>query len=119
MSDLEALARDTHKFESRYLESLVAPYPKAAEIYKRRSPVHFARQITVPVIFFQGEDDKVVPPNQTEMMVDAVRAQGLPVSYVLFKGEGHGFRKGDNIKRALDGELSFYDAAVVKSGLRF
>jgi len=119
VSDLEALARDTHKFESRYLESLVAPYPKAAEIYKRRSPVHFARQITAPVIFFQGEDDKVVPPNQTEMMVDAVRAQGLPVSYVLFKGEGHGFRKGDNIKRALDGELSFYDAAVVKAGLRF
>jgi dipeptidyl aminopeptidase/acylaminoacyl peptidase len=119
VSDLEALARDTHKFESRYLESLVAPYPKDAEIYKRRSPVHFARQITAPVIFFQGEDDKVVPPNQTEMMVDAVRAQGLPVSYMLFKGEGHGFRKGDNIKRALDGELSFYDATVVKAGLRF
>jgi dipeptidyl aminopeptidase/acylaminoacyl peptidase len=119
VSDLEALARDTHKFESRYLESLVAPYPEDAQIYRQRSPAHFARQITAPVIFFQGEDDKVVPPNQTEMMVDALRAQGLPVGYVLFQGEGHGFRRGDNIKRALDGELSFYDAAIVKSGLRF
>jgi len=119
VSDLEALTRDTHKFESRYLESLVAPYPAEAGLYQRRSPVHFARQMTAPVIFFQGEDDKVVPPNQTEMMVDALRAQGLPVGYVLFAGEGHGFRRGDNIKRAIDGEFAFYDAAVVKAGLRF
>jgi dipeptidyl aminopeptidase/acylaminoacyl peptidase len=119
VSDLEALTRDTHKFESRYLESLVAPYPAETGLYQRRSPVHFARQMTAPVIFFQGEDDKVVPPNQTEMMVEALRAQGLPVGYVLFAGEGHGFRRGDNIKRALDGEFAFYDAAVVKAGLRF
>jgi dienelactone hydrolase len=119
VSDLEALARDTHKFESRYLESLVAPYPQEAGVYQRRSPVHAAKQITVPVIFFQGEDDKIVPPNQTEMMVDALRARGLPVGYILFAGEGHGFRRGDSIKRALDGEFSFYDAVVVKSGLRF
>ncbi|MBZ5523612.1 MAG: prolyl oligopeptidase family serine peptidase [Acidobacteriia bacterium] len=119
VSDLEAMTRDTHKFESRYLESLVAPYPAEAGLYQRRSPVHFARQITAPVIFFQGEDDKIVPPNQTEMMVDALRAQGLPAGYMLFAGEGHGFRRGDNIKRALDGEFSFYDAVVVKAGLRF
>lgn len=118
VADLEAMTRDTHKFESRYMESLVAPYPREAGVYKERSPIHFARQITAPVIFFQGEDDKVVPPNQTEMMVDALRAQGLPVGYMLFQGEGHGFRKADNIKRALDAELAFYDALVVKSGLR-
>jgi dipeptidyl aminopeptidase/acylaminoacyl peptidase len=118
VSDLAALVRDTHKFESRYLDSLVAPYPQKAAVYEQRSPIHAAKQITVPVIFFQGEDDKVVPPNQTEMMVDALRAQGLPVGYMLFAGEGHGFRRGDNIKRALDGEFSFYDSAVVKAGLR-
>lgn len=119
VSDLEAMTRDTHKFESRYLDSLVAPYPQEAEVYRRRSPVHAAQQITAPVIFFQGEDDKIVPPNQTEMMVDALRAQGLPVGYILFAGEGHGFRRGDNIKRSLDGEFAFYDSVVVKSGLRF
>ena len=119
VSDPAALARDTHKFESRYLDSLIAPYPQQAEVYEQRSPLHFAAQISAPVIFFQGEDDKVVPPNQTEMMVDALRARGLPVGYLLFQGEGHGFRRGDNIKRALDGELAFYDATVVRAGLRY
>jgi dipeptidyl aminopeptidase/acylaminoacyl peptidase len=119
VSDPAALARDTHKFESRYLDSLIAPYPQQAEIYEERSPLRFAAQISAPVIFFQGEDDKVVPPNQTEMMVDALRARGLPVGYLLFQGEGHGFRRGENIKRALDGELAFYDVNVVKAGLRY
>jgi dipeptidyl aminopeptidase/acylaminoacyl peptidase len=119
VSDPAALARDTHKFESCYLDSLIAPYPQQAEIYDQRSPFRFAAQISAPVIFFQGEDDKVVPVNQTEMMVDALRARGLPVGYLLFQGEGHGFRRGDNIKRALDGELAFYDANVVKAGLRY
>jgi dipeptidyl aminopeptidase/acylaminoacyl peptidase len=119
VSDPAALARDTHKFESRYLDSLIAPYPQQAEVYEQRSPLRFAAQISTPVIFFQGEDDKVVPPNQTEMMVEALRARGLPVGYLLFQGEGHGFRRGDNIKRALDGELAFYDANVVKAGLRY
>jgi len=119
VADPAALVRDTHKFESRYLDSLIAAYPAQAEVYEQRSPLHFAAQISAPVIFFQGEDDKVVPPNQTEMMVDALRARGLPVGYLLFEGEGHGFRRGDNIKRALDGEFAFYDATVVRAGLRY
>jgi dipeptidyl aminopeptidase/acylaminoacyl peptidase len=119
ISDLEALARDTHKFESRYLDGLVGPYPRAMQVYHDRSPVHFASQLSVPVIFMQGEEDKVVPPNQAEVMVNALRAQGLPVGYFLFAGEQHGFRRSENIKRALDGELSFYAFLPVRSELRF
>jgi dipeptidyl aminopeptidase/acylaminoacyl peptidase len=106
--DLEALARDTHKFESRYEESLVGPYPARQDLYRKRSPIHFTDQLSCPVIFFQGLDDKVVPPNQAEMMVAALRAKGLPVAYVPFEGEQHGFRRAENIKRALDAELYFY-----------
>jgi dipeptidyl aminopeptidase/acylaminoacyl peptidase len=108
VSDLEALALDIHKFESRYLDGLVGKYPEQKAIYVERSPIHFIEQLSCPVIFFQGDEDKVVPPNQAEKMVNALKAKGLPVSYVLFEGEQHGFRKAENIKQTLDGELYFY-----------
>ena len=108
VSDLEALAKETHKFESRYLDRLIGPYPERADLYRRRSPIHFTDRLSRPVIFFQGLEDKVVLPNQAEMMVEALRARGLPVAYVLFEGEQHGFRRAENIRRALDGELYFY-----------
>lgn len=108
VSDLEALARDTHKFESRYLDGLIGKYPEELEVYKQRSPIEYVDQLDCPLIFFQGDEDKIVPPNQAEMMVEVLRKKGLPVSYVLFEGEQHGFRKAENIKRALDGELYFY-----------
>ena len=108
VSDLEALARDTHKFESRYLDGLVGPYPQAQKVYQARSPIQHIDKLSCPLIFFQGDEDKIVPPNQAEMMVEALKAKGLPVAYVLFKGEQHGFRKPENIKRTLDGEMYFY-----------
>jgi dipeptidyl aminopeptidase/acylaminoacyl peptidase len=108
VSDLEALEVDTHKFESRYSHSLVAPYPERADLYRRRSPIHFTDRLKVPVIFFQGLEDKIVPPNQAEMMVEALRAKKLPVAYIAFEGEQHGFRQAANIKRSLDGEFYFY-----------
>jgi dipeptidyl aminopeptidase/acylaminoacyl peptidase len=108
ISDLEVLATDTHKFESRYLEGLIGAYPEQKSIYIDRSPIHFTDRLSCPVIFFQGLEDRVVPPNQAEMMVDALRNKGLPVAYVPFEGEQHGFRQAANIKRALDGEFYFY-----------
>ncbi|HAA31360.1 MAG TPA: peptidase [Cyanobacteria bacterium UBA8553] len=108
VSDLEALATDTHKFESRYLDGLIGPYPERKDLYEQRSPLHFTDQLSCPVIFFQGLEDKVVPPNQAEMMVDALKAKGLPVAYVAYEGEQHGFRRAENIKRTLDGEFYFY-----------
>ena len=108
VSDLGALVRDTHKFESRYLDRLIGPWPERADIYHARSPINFTEQLSCPVIFFQGLEDKVVPPNQAELMVEALRRKGLPVAYVPFAGEQHGFRRAENIKRALDGELYFY-----------
>ena len=108
VSDLEALEVDTHKFESRYTHKLVAPYPERADLYRERSPIHHTNQLSAPVIFFQGLEDKIVPPNQAEMMVNVLRAKGLPVAYITFEGEQHGFRQAANIKRALDGELYFY-----------
>ncbi|MBS1789809.1 MAG: S9 family peptidase [Acidobacteria bacterium] len=108
VSDLAALEIDTHKFESRYTHSLVAPYPERADLYRERSPIHHTDKLNAPVIFFQGLEDKVVPPNQSEMMVEALRQKMLPVAYVTFEGEQHGFRQAANIKRALDGELYFY-----------
>lgn len=108
VSDLKALAEDTHKFESRYLDGLIGRYPEEAELYRERSPIHSVDRLNCPVIFFQGDEDKIVPPNQAEMMVDALKQKGLPVAYVLFEGEQHGFRKAENIKRALDGEFYFY-----------
>jgi dipeptidyl aminopeptidase/acylaminoacyl peptidase len=108
VSDLEALEVDTHKFESRYTHKLVAPYPERADLYRERSPINHTNLLSAPVIFFQGLEDKIVPPNQAEMMVNALRAKGLPVAYITFEGEQHGFRQSANIKRALDGELYFY-----------
>lgn len=108
IGDLAALAADTHKFESRYLDQLVGPYPERRDLYEARSPIHHTEGLSAPVVFFQGLDDKVVPPNQAEAMVAALTAKGVPVAYVPFEGEGHGFRKAENIRRALEGELSFY-----------
>ncbi|MBD2004265.1 MULTISPECIES: S9 family peptidase [Cyanophyceae] len=108
VSDLEALLRDTHKFESRYFDRLIGPYPERQDIYHDRSPIHFTDKLSCPIIFFQGLEDKVVPPNQAEMMVDVLRSKGLPVAYVAFEGEQHGFRRAENIKRVIDGEFYFY-----------
>jgi len=108
IGDLEALARDTHKFESRYTDSLVGPYPERKDLYEARSPIHSVDQLSCPVIFFQGLADKVVPPNQAETMVDALRAKGLPVAYLAFEGEQHGFRRAETIIRAREAELYFY-----------
>jgi dipeptidyl aminopeptidase/acylaminoacyl peptidase len=108
VGDLEALATDTHKFESRYLDSMVGPYPDRKDLYYERSAINFTDRLSCPIIFFQGLEDKVVLPNQTEMMVDALRKKGLPVAYLPFEGEGHGFRKAENIKRSLDAEFYFY-----------
>jgi dipeptidyl aminopeptidase/acylaminoacyl peptidase len=108
VSDAEALAKETHKFESRYLDGFMGPYPEKRDVYIARSPINFTDRLSCPVIFFQGLEDKVVPPNQAETMVEALRAKGIPVAYLPFEGEQHGFRQAKNIKRALDGELYFY-----------
>ena len=108
VSDLESLATDTHKFESRYLDTLVGPYPERRDLYLERSPVHHTDRLSCPVVLLQGLEDEVVPPSQAEMMVEALRAKGLPVAYVPFEGEQHGFRRAENVKRALEAELYFY-----------
>jgi dipeptidyl aminopeptidase/acylaminoacyl peptidase len=108
VSDPAALARDTHKFESRYLDHLIGPYPEKQELYEERSPIHHARRLACPVIFFQGLEDAVVPPSQAETMFAAVRANEQPTAYLAFEGEQHGFRQAQNIKRTLDAELYFY-----------
>ncbi len=108
VSDLEALTRETHKFESRYLDRLVGPYPERSDLYRERSPIYHTEGLSCPMILFQGLEDKVVPPNQAERMVEALRKKGLPVAYLPFEGEQHGFRRAENIKRALDAELYFY-----------
>ena len=108
VADLEALAADTHKFESRYLDGLVGRYPEQREVYRDRSPIRHVQDFTRPLIVLQGDQDAIVPPNQSEMIVEALRERGVPVAYLLFEGEQHGFRKAENIRRALDAELSFY-----------
>jgi dipeptidyl aminopeptidase/acylaminoacyl peptidase len=108
IGDLETMAKDTHKFESRYLDSLIGPYPQRADLYYNRSPIHFLDRLNCPMILFQGLEDQVVPPNQAESMFAAVRSKGLPVAYLPFEGEQHGFRKAENIKRTLEAELYFY-----------
>ena len=108
VSDLEALARDTHKFESRYLDRLVGPWPEAAARYRARSPIHHVDRLSCPIIFFQGLEDAVVPPSQAELMVEALRRKGLPVAYLTFEGEQHGFRKAETIRTVLRAELAFY-----------
>jgi dipeptidyl aminopeptidase/acylaminoacyl peptidase len=108
ISDIESLLADGHKFESRYDTTMIAPYPEGRELYHERSPLYHADQLSAPVIFFQGSEDKVVTPNQAERMVEALRAKKVPVAYILFEGEGHGFRRAENIKRSLEAELYFY-----------
>jgi len=108
VSDLESLAKETHKFESRYLNSLIGPYPEAARTYRERSPIGYTERLSAPIIFFQGLDDKVVPPNQAEKMVKALRKKGIPVAYIVFEGEQHGFRKAESLRRSLEAELYFY-----------
>ena len=110
ISDLEVLEIDTHKFESRYSHSLIGPYPAAKDIYRARSPIHAVERLACPLILLQGLEDKVVPPHQSEMMAEALRAKGLPVAYLAFEGEQHGFRKAATIIRSLEAELYFYGA---------
>ena len=108
IGDLMALAGDTHKFESRYMDSLVGPLPEAKALYAERSPLNHADRLDCPVIFLQGLEDKVVPPNQAEAMVAALRTKGVPVAYLAFEGEQHGFRQAATIERAIEAELYFY-----------
>jgi dipeptidyl aminopeptidase/acylaminoacyl peptidase len=119
VSDAAALARDTHKFESRYLDWLIGPFPEMEARYRERSPLYHADRLSKPVIFFQGAEDAVVPPNQTEVMVEALRRKGNAVGYFLFSGEQHGFRQAANIKRCLDAEITFYAVQVFRIGLTF
>jgi dipeptidyl aminopeptidase/acylaminoacyl peptidase len=108
VGDLEALARDTHKFEARYLDSLVAPWPAGVATYRERSPIHFVDRISCPVLVMQGRDDLIVPTAQADEIVAALQRNGLPHAYLLFEGEGHGFRQAANQRHALEAELSFY-----------
>lgn len=108
VSDLEALATDTHKFESRYLDSLVGPYPERKDLYFARSPIHHTDRLATPILLLQGDSDPVVPPNQSQVMFEAAKARGVPTAYLLFEGEQHGFRKAENIKRAFEAEFYFY-----------
>ncbi|MDB5748749.1 MAG: peptidase [Massilia sp.] len=108
VSDLAGLDADSHKFESHYNDYLIAPKPEADKIYRERSPIHHTDALKRPMIFFQGLDDKVVPPQQSETMVAALRGRGVPVAYITLEGEGHGFRKADSVVRTLEAELAFY-----------
>jgi dipeptidyl aminopeptidase/acylaminoacyl peptidase len=108
VADAEALARDTHKFEARYLDSLIGPYPERADLYRERSPINFAERLRSPVILFQGLEDEIVPPNQAEQMVAALRQNGVPHAYLAFEGEQHGFRRAETEIRCLEAELYFY-----------
>jgi dipeptidyl aminopeptidase/acylaminoacyl peptidase len=108
VADTETLARDTHKFEARYLDGLIGPYPERADLYRERSPIHFVERLSSPVILFQGLEDEIVPPNQAETMVAAMAANGIPHAYLAFEGEQHGFRKSETEIRCLEAELYFY-----------
>ncbi|RIK08822.1 MAG: peptidase [Acidobacteria bacterium] len=108
IADAEVLAKETHKFEARYLDGLIGPYPEATEIYRQRSPIYSATDLSCPVIFFQGLEDKVVPPDQAEMMIEAMKARGIRYSYVTFPDEQHGFRRASNIEKSLATELEFF-----------
>ena len=112
VADLSALAADTHKFESRYLDRLVGPWPAARDVYEERSPIHHVDGFDRPLIVFQGLDDMVVPPNQSEMIVAALRAKGVECEYHAYEGEGHGFRKAENIRDSLRSELEFFQRTL-------
>jgi dipeptidyl aminopeptidase/acylaminoacyl peptidase len=117
IGNLESLVSDTHKFESRYLDKLVGAYPEKKEIYQQRSPINHIQRLNCPVIFLQGLEDKVVPPNQAELMVNSLKKQGIDVVYIKFPDEGHGFRKSENIVHAMESELTFYsDVFNLKQG---
>ena len=117
IGNLESLVSDTHKFESRYLDKLVGAYPEKKEIYQQRSPINHIQRLNYPVIFLQGLEDKVVPPNQAELMVNSLKKQGIDVVYLKFPDEGHGFRKSENIVHAMESELTFYsDVFNLKQG---
>ena len=107
VADAEALALHTHKFESRYLDSMIGPYPEERDLYRARSPVHFADQLERPMLLLQGLDDKVVLPSQAEAMVAVLESKGIPHAYIAFEGEGHGFRQQANVRRSLEATLSF------------
>jgi dipeptidyl aminopeptidase/acylaminoacyl peptidase len=108
VADVEALARDTHKFEARYLDRLIGPYPERANLYRERSPIHHVENLRSPVILFQGLEDEVVPPNQAETMAAALERNGVPHAYLAFEGEQHGFRRAETNIRCLEAELYFY-----------
>jgi dipeptidyl aminopeptidase/acylaminoacyl peptidase len=108
ISDLETFVKDTHKFESRYLDRLVGPYPEKKQLYKERSAINYAERIACPMILFQGLEDKIVPPDQSEKLYEALKKRGVPTAYLAFEGEQHGFRKSENIKRSAEAELYFY-----------
>jgi dipeptidyl aminopeptidase/acylaminoacyl peptidase len=108
VADAELLAKDTHKFESRYLDGLIGSYPEAASLYRARSPIYAVDRISCPVILFQGLEDEVVPPSQAEEMVAALERNGIPYAYLAFEGEQHGFRRAETIRRTLESELYFY-----------
>jgi dipeptidyl aminopeptidase/acylaminoacyl peptidase len=108
VADLEALARDTHKFESRYLDGLIGPYPERRDLYVERSPINHTAELQCPLLVLQGLEDEIVPPSQSEAIVAAVAAKGIPHAYVAFEGEQHGFRQRPNIVRSYEIELWFY-----------
>ncbi len=108
ISDLEVFVEDTHKFESRYLDTLIGPYPERKDLYHNRSAIHSLDRLRTPLILFQGLEDKIVPPNQAELIVKELRRKGIPHAYIPFNGEQHGFRQAKNIKYSLEAELYFY-----------
>jgi dipeptidyl aminopeptidase/acylaminoacyl peptidase len=112
LSDLDIFVHDTHKFESRYLDHLIGPYPEQKELYRKRSAINYLDQFSAPIIFLQGAEDKVVPPNQAELMFEALKKKGIPTAYILFEGEQHGFRQAQNIARAQESELYFYSKVL-------
>jgi dipeptidyl aminopeptidase/acylaminoacyl peptidase len=107
IGDLELFIKETHKFEAHYCDTLIGPYPERADLYRDRSAVHFADNLKRPVILFQGLEDKIVPPSQAEEFVAVCKKKRLPYAYVAFEGEQHGFRKKENIRRSIEGELFF------------
>jgi dipeptidyl aminopeptidase/acylaminoacyl peptidase len=112
ISDLTILAEETHKFESRYLDQVIGPYPELDHVYQERSPINHLDNFKAPLIILQGLEDKVVPSNQAELIFEALKTKGVPTAYVSFEGEGHGFRKAENIVHAIQAELYFYSKVL-------
>jgi dipeptidyl aminopeptidase/acylaminoacyl peptidase len=115
VSDMETLARTTHKFEARYDDRLIGPYPEARELYRARSPIHHIDRVRRPLILFQGLDDPIVPPEQSEAMFTALREAGIPCAYIAYPGEQHGFRQAAHIARTLEAQHYFF--SVVLGGI--